>query len=68
MQDAYKDIVNVQRMGIETRASLPVVNAMIASYQSALAAGFGAQPKSAMLKVYERALDVQFRRPTDDDQ
>lgn len=60
LQDAYKDIVNVQRMGIETGASLPVVNAMIASYQAAIAAGFGEEPKSAMLKVYENALGVQF--------
>lgn len=60
MQDAYKDIVNIQRMGIETRASLPVVNAMVSSYQAAMAAGYGAEPKSAMLKVYEQALGVQF--------
>lgn len=62
MQDAYKDIVNVQKMGVETRASLPVVNAMISSYQAALAAGFEAEPKSAMLKVYESRLGVQFRK------
>ncbi|MGH1479513.1 MAG: NAD(P)-dependent oxidoreductase [Geminicoccales bacterium] len=61
MQSAYKDIVNVQRMAIETRASLPVVNAMISSYQAAIAAGLGDEPKSAMLKVYEDALGVQFR-------
>lgn len=61
MQGAYKDIVNVQRMAIETRASLPVVNAMISSYQAAIAAGFGDEPKSAMLKVYEDALGVEFR-------
>ena len=61
MQGAYKDIVNVQRMAIETRASLPVVNAMISSYQAAIAAGFGDEPKSAMLKVYEDALGVRFR-------
>lgn len=62
MGDAYKDIVNVQKMGIETRASLPVVNAMIATYQAALAAGHGRLPKSAMLKVYEDALGVEFRK------
>ncbi|MEL6965465.1 MAG: NAD(P)-dependent oxidoreductase [Pseudomonadota bacterium] len=61
MLGAYKDIVNVQRMAIETRASLPVVNAMISSYQAAIAAGLGDEPKSAMLKVYEEALGVQFR-------
>lgn len=66
MRAAYKDIVNVQQMGIETTASLPVVNAMIASYQAAMAAGFGDEPKSAMLKVYENALGVRFRDPPPD--
>ena len=64
LNDAYKDIVNVQRMGIETRASLPVVNAMITSYQAAIHAGFGDEPKSAMLKVYEDALGVRFSTPS----
>ena len=62
MQDAYKDIVNVQRMAVETKAMLPVVNAMIGSYQAAMAAGHGTEPKSAMLKVYENALGVEFRK------
>ena len=62
LTDAYKDIVNVQKMGIETRASLPVVNAMISTYQTAIAAGHGDLPKSAMLKVYENALGVEFKK------
>lgn len=62
MNDAYKDIVNVQKMGIETGASLPVVNAMIASYQAAIAAGYGDQPKSAMLKVSEKVVGVEFKK------
>ncbi len=62
MNGAYKDIVNVQKMGIETRASLPVVNAMISSYQAAIASGHGDLPKSAMLKVYEQALGVEFKK------
>jgi 3-hydroxyisobutyrate dehydrogenase-like beta-hydroxyacid dehydrogenase len=61
MGDAYKDIVNVQRMGVETRALLPVVNAMIASYQATMAAGHAAEPKSAILKMYEKVLDVEFK-------
>jgi len=60
MGDAFKDIVNVQKMAIETQAMLPVVNAMVASYQAAMAAGFADQPKSAILKVYENALGVKF--------
>jgi len=60
LENAYKDIVNVQGMAIETRAMTPLVNAMTASYQSAIAAGYGDEPKSAMLKVYEAALGVEF--------
>lgn len=62
LQAAYKDIVNVQRMAAETNARLPVVDAMVGSYQAAIDAGFGDEPKSAMLKVYEQALGVEFRK------
>lgn len=61
MQDAYKDIVNVQKMAVEKKAMLPVVNAMVASYQAAMSAGYGAEPKSSILKIYEQALGVEFR-------
>ena len=63
MEDAYKDIVNVQKMGVEKKAMLPVVNAMIASYQTAISAGYGREPKSAMIKIYEDALGVKFCHP-----
>ena len=63
MEDAYKDIINVQRMRDETGASIPVVDAMVKSYQSAMDAGFGREPKSAMIKVYEEKLGVKFTRP-----
>lgn len=59
---AYKDIVNVERMAADTGASLPVVEAMVGSYKAAIAAGYGDEPKSAMLKVYEQALGVKFRK------
>lgn len=62
LQAAYKDIVNVKAMAQEAGAELPVVSAMIATYEAAIAAGFGAEPKSAMLKVYEEALGHEFRR------
>ncbi len=58
---AYKDIVNVERMAAETGAKLPVVDAMTGSYKAAIAAGYGDEPKSSMLKVYEEALGVAFR-------
>lgn len=62
LEDAYKDIINVQTMGAETGAQLPVVNAMIATYEAAMTAGYAREPKSAMLKVYEQALGVEFSR------
>ncbi len=62
LQDAYKDILNVKSMVGEAGANLPVVEAMIATYEAAIAAGYGAEPKSAMLKVYEQALGKEYRR------
>ena len=61
MNAAYKDIVNVERMAADAGAELPVVRAMIGSYKAAIEAGYGDEPKSAMLKVYEEALGVSFR-------
>ena len=63
MGDACKDIVNVQQMARETGASLPVVNAMIENYRAAMDAGLGDEPKSAILKNFEKALGVEFSRP-----
>lgn len=60
MEDAYKDILNVQRIAIEKRAMTPLVNAMTSSYQNAIVAGFGREPKSAIIKVYEKALGIEF--------
>jgi 3-hydroxyisobutyrate dehydrogenase-like beta-hydroxyacid dehydrogenase len=59
MQAAYKDIVNVQELATRLEASTPVVDAMVSTYRAAIDMGFGAEPKSAMIKVYEHALDQQ---------
>jgi len=62
MADAYKDIVNVQQMATRVKAAIPVVNAMTASYQMAMAQGYGDRPKSTMIKIYEQVLDQKVRR------
>lgn len=62
MGGAYKDIVNVRQMALEKNAKLPVVDAMVSAYDAAIDAGYGDEPKSAMLKVYEKALGVHFRK------
>ena len=59
LQAAYKDIVNVQELAARFEASTPVVDAMVSTYQAAIDMGFGAEPKSAMVKVYEQRLDYQ---------
>ena len=61
MAAAYKDIVNIQETAVRHQASLPVVEAMVSTYQAAMDMGFGDEPKSAMIKVYEERLDQQVR-------
>jgi len=64
---AYKDIVNVRQLAERLDASMPVVDAMVATYESAMAMGFGDQPKSAMIKVYEERLNQKVcSSPSDD--
>ena len=60
MEDAYKDILNVQRIAVETNALTPLVNAMTSSYQTAISAGLGREPKSAIIKIYEQVLSTEF--------
>jgi 3-hydroxyisobutyrate dehydrogenase-like beta-hydroxyacid dehydrogenase len=62
MKNAYKDILNVQKLAVEKKAMTPLMNAMTSSYQNAIAQGLGDEPKSAILKVYERALGTKFSR------
>ena len=66
MEDTYKDIINVQQIATRLNASTPVVNAMVSTYQNAIAMGFGKEPKSAMVKVYEKALDMEVLRNVND--
>ena len=65
LQAAYKDIVNVQELAARFEASTPVVDAMVSTYQAAIDMGLGAEPKSAMVKVYEQQLghEVTFAKP-----
>ncbi len=64
MQAAYKDILNIQELAARLQASMPVVDAMVTTYRTAMDMGFGDQPKSAMIKVYEERLGQEVRRST----
>ena len=67
MGAAYKDIVNVQETAARFQASMPVVDAMVSTYRAAMEMGFSDQPKSAMVKVYERYLGQEVCLPADGD-
>lgn len=61
LQAAHKDIVNIQDVTTELGASLPLVETMIAIYERTIADGHGDEPKSAMVKPYEKQLGVEVR-------
>ncbi len=59
MQAAYKDIVNIQEVAARFQASMPIVDA--------IEMGFSDEPKSAMVKVYEKYLGQEVCLPADGD-
>ena len=59
LRAAYKDIVNIQEAAAQLDASLPLVEAMVSIYRAAIEKGFGDEPKSAMVKVYEERMGRQ---------
>ena len=61
LRAAYKDIVNIQEAAAQLDASLPLVEAMVKAYRAAIESGFGDEPKSAMVKVYEERMGQQVR-------
>ena len=61
LEAAYKDIVNIQQAAEELDASLPLVEAMVSAYRTAIEMGLGDEPKSAMVKVYEARMSQQVR-------
>lgn len=65
MRAAYKDIANVEAIAARNGASLPLMEAMHRIYREAMEMGFGEQPKSAMIKIYEEQLAQPVRREVD---
>ena len=61
MRAAYKDIVNIQEAAARHDVALPVVEAMVSTYRAAMERGFGDEPKSAMIKVYEERSRQEVR-------
>lgn len=61
LKKAYKDLVSGSQLSVRLGIPLPVLAAATATYQTALLQGHGDDDKGAMIKVYERLLDVKFR-------
>ena len=55
--------MNIHEVAARFQASMPVVDAMVSTYQAAIDMGFGEQPKSVMVKVYEKHLGHEVCLP-----
>ena len=55
-------MISASEISAHHKIPLPMVHACATTYQMALAEGFEDQGKGAMIQVFERLLDVKFRR------
>lgn len=62
MNNAYKDLVSASELSAQQKIPLPILAAATAVYQTALCMGLGDGDKGSMVKVYEKILDVKFRK------
>ena len=62
LKSAYKDMVSAAEIGARHKIPLPLTQAATTVFQLALAQGLGAESKGALIKVFEKILDVEFRR------
>lgn len=61
LEAAYKDMVCASELSARRQAPLPVVQAAMTTYQTALRLGLGDLDKGAMIQVFERLWGVEFR-------
>ncbi len=61
MASAYKDMTTLFERANEVHAPMPVASGAMQTYRMALAEGFGEEAKVAMIKVWERVMDVEVR-------
>jgi 3-hydroxyisobutyrate dehydrogenase-like beta-hydroxyacid dehydrogenase len=62
LKSAYKDMISAADICSQQKIPLPLVQAATTTYQMALADGHGDEDKGAMIKVFERLLNVKFRK------
>ena len=59
---AYKDMRHAMEVSDQKKIPLPMVRTAAETYQKALDSGWGDEDKGAMIKVFESALGVKFRK------
>ena len=62
LQSAYKDLESLMEIISARNIPMPLTQALMTVYQTALRQGLGEEDKGALIKVYERLLGVEFRR------
>ena len=62
LKHAYKDMEHALEISARKKIPLPMVHTAATTYQMALSSGYGHEDKGAMIKVFENALGIKFRR------
>ena len=62
LKSAYKDLTSAAEISSRHKIPLPLTQATTNIFQMALAQGLGSESKGALIKVFEKILDVEFRK------
>jgi len=62
MDSAHKDLLNINKLKNQFDAETPLFDAMQNRYEKTQNAGYGDEPKSALIKLYEQTLNVLVKR------
>ena len=62
LEHAYKDMNHALEISACKKIPLPMIHTAATTYQMALNSGWGREDKGAMIKVFENALGIKFRK------
>lgn len=62
LKSAYKDLTSAAEISSRHKIPLPLTQATTNIFQMALAQGLGSESKGALIKVFEKILDAEFRK------
>jgi 3-hydroxyisobutyrate dehydrogenase-like beta-hydroxyacid dehydrogenase len=62
IESAYKDMISASEISAQQKIPLPLVNATMATFQMALASGYGQNSKGGLIQVFENFVGTKFRK------